>query len=201
MLAWPIWTSQSSGTNLCHSPFGRHCRKYKYPTALRPEMSQQVLGMWDTSDLNGHSNPLQRISSWTLRRFGILVDSWTTTCHALQHIQSCTLMQKRIKDPICTGNLTYNRGFSKWNTGSLLACQKNLNVEMILISEFVTPETRINSTKIVWSDPYFWIDKSRNKNHFYIQVFLTGWQADRLPGFHFEKPLKRYFQMKSSWPG
>ena len=41
------------------------------------------------------------------------------------------------------------------------------------------------------SDSYFWIHGFWNKNHFNIQVALPTWQANRLPGFHFEKPLMK----------
>ena len=41
---------------------------------------------------------------------------------------------------------TLIRGLSKWNPVSLFACQKYLNVEVILISESVNSEIRITST-------------------------------------------------------
>ena len=44
----------------------------------------------------------------------------------------------------------------------LLAWQKDLNVEVILISEFTD------------SDPYFWIHRFKNKDHFNIYVFLLS---------------------------
>ena len=53
-----------------------------------------------------------------------------------------------------------------WQPASLPAWLKDENVEVILISEFVVSEIRINSTKYVWSDPYFWIHEFRNKDHF-----------------------------------
>ena len=40
------------------------------------------------------------------------------------------------------------RGFLKWNPGSLSPWQKDLNVEVILISDFMNSEIRITSTKI-----------------------------------------------------
>ena len=59
----------------------------------------------------------------------------------------------------------------------------------------------------MYYDSYFWIRESKNKDHFKqpfielivisqvtnsevrITVSLPNWQADRLPGFHFENPL------------
>ena len=56
----------------------------------------------------------------------------------------------------------------------------------------------------------------RNKDHFNIKLFFAGWQADRLPGFHFKKPPMTerctsvssvigilptlFFNCSSSWP-
>ena len=61
-----------------------------------------------------------------------------------------------------------NRGFSKWNFNSVSAWQNDLNIEAILVPEFVNSERRITPTKFVWSDPYFWIHGFRNKNQFNI---------------------------------
>ena len=58
-----------------------------------------------------------------------------------------------------------NRDFSKWNPDSLTALQKDINIELILISASVNSEIRITST------------------------FMSFYHADRLSGFHFEKPL------------
>ena len=60
------------------------------------------------------------------------------------------------------------RGFSKWNPVSLLAWQKDLTVEVILISEFTDSEIKIIST------------------------FLSFCQANSLTGFHFENRLLLY---------
>ena len=81
-------------------------------------------------------------------------------------------------------SLLCNRGFSKWNPGSLSAWQNYNNVEMILISEFVISEIRIKLYKncLKWS--LFlnsWIQKYESLWH----LGLSG----RLPGFHFEKPI------------
>ena len=42
----------------------------------------------------------------------------------------------------------------------LTTWQKNLYVEVILISELMNSEIRITSTKKWWSGPYFWIHES-----------------------------------------
>ena len=68
-----------------------------------------------------------------------------------------------------------------------------------------------------WTDPYFWICEVRNKNHFYKNLFevilisefmdseikisstfRSFCQADRLPEFHFEKPLMAPLMMPSN---
>ena len=58
---------------------------------------------------------------------------------------------------------------------------KYLNVELIFISEFVISEIRINSTKID--------SKFMNPEIRITSSFRHFSQADRLPGFHFVKPL------------
>ena len=59
-----------------------------------------------------------------------------------------------------------NRGFSKWNPGSLSAWLKGLNVEVILVSGFMNSGIRITSNWFIFLD------------HFNIKIFASpaGWQ-------------------------
>ena len=65
-------------------------------------------------------------------------------------------------------------GFLKWNPVRLSAWQKGLNVDLLLIPEFVNSEMRITSAKISLKWPLFWIHESRNKNWFNIEVFCQA---------------------------
>ena len=63
---------------------------------------------------------------------------------------------------------------------------KGLNVEVILISGFMNSEIRITSNNFV---ELILISEITNSDIRIISILRYFCQADRLPGFHFEKPL------------
>ena len=73
----------------------------------------------------------------------------------------------------------YSRGLPKWNSDSMAAWQK-LNVEVILISEFMNSGIRTTSSLFCISGSCIWIHESRDKDHFNKEVFIPDWQDGRI---------------------